>query len=84
MIDVPDFHMDEIQIDLDREDYFLPEIKVERVNNSLKNFTIYWQQINWPIVLQKLLITFFMIRYNIFLFPVIRKRPTLQTVHENC
>ena len=46
MIDVPDFHMDEIQIDLDREDYFLPEIKVERVNNSLKNFTIYWQQIN--------------------------------------
>ena len=50
MIDVPDFHMDEIQIDLDREDYFLPEIKVERVNNSLKNFTIYWQQINWPIV----------------------------------
>ena len=75
--------MDEIQIDLDRRDYFLPEIKAERVNNSLKNFTIYWQQINWPIVLQKLLITFFMIKRNIFLFPVIRKRPTLQTVCEN-
>ena len=36
--------MDENQIDLDREDYFFFEILKYRVeNNSLKNFTTYWQ-----------------------------------------
>ena len=36
--------MDENQIDLDREDYFFFEIFKDTVeNNSLKNFTTYWQ-----------------------------------------
>ena len=60
------------------------EIFIDRVGNvSLKNFTTYWQQRIRPIVLQKLLIFFLMNRHNIWLFPVIRTRPTLQTVLEN-
>ena len=36
--------------------------------NFFKNFTIHWQQRNWLIILQKLLITLLMNRYNIWLF----------------
>ena len=76
--------MDKNQIDLETEQTIFIEIFKDRVeNNSLKNFNTYWQQRNRLIVLQKLLVTFFMNRYNISLFPVIRKRPTLQTVLDN-
>ena len=47
-----------------------------------KNFATYWQQRNRPIVLQKMIITFRRNNWNIWLFPVIRKRPSLQTVVE--
>ena len=48
----PMSQMDENQIDLDREDIFFFEIFKDRFeNNSLENFTIYWQYRNRPIVL---------------------------------
>ena len=55
--------MDKSQIALDREDYFFRDVKDTVRNNSLKNFTRYWQLKNRPIALQKLLIAFFMNRY---------------------
>ena len=35
--------MDKNQIDLDREDYFFRDIGRRVENNSLKNFSTYWQ-----------------------------------------
>ena len=56
--------------------FFFRKFKNCVKNNYLKNFATYWEHRNWPIVLQKLFITFLMIfiRY-IRSFPVIRKNP---------
>ena len=70
-----DFYMSQVdqnQIDLDREDYFFRDIfyHILRIAKGADNF------VEVPFHL-------FMNRYNIWLFPVIRKRPALQTVLEN-
>ena len=50
--------MNKIQIGVDREDYFLQEIHWVD-DNSFENFTTYWQQQDWEIIVQQLLVTFF-------------------------
>ena len=50
--------IDKIQIDLDRERYFLQKLKDRVEKNFLKNFIIFWQERNRLIDLQELLITF--------------------------
>ena len=43
--------MDEIQIDLEKEEHLIQKFKDWIENNYLKSFNTYWQQRDWPIVL---------------------------------
>ena len=70
--------MNENHTDVDTEKtIFFKKLKHWVENNSFKNFTTYWEQQNRAIILQKLLVIFSMYRYNIILFPVVRKCPSL-------
>ena len=57
------------------ESIFIQKFKDWVENKSLKSFTAYWQQRNWLIVLQKLLTTFLMNKFKIWLFQLLGKDP---------
>ena len=50
-----------------------PKHKVE--NKSFQNFTTYWQQQNWAIILQNLVVTFFRISTPLDFFQLLGKVP---------